>query len=164
MNQVEVYVFLHSIAHGITTVSAQDTLGNRRMLPTHEIEFIPDPERPRRGLIRMSSQLASIYGLMPAAKKIDVRERTGLLGETRPMNPGGIGVDDLINKLPDELKSALALERQRGEEVRTPRFRPARDGQVGNEAGFLAGHRARNQVEQLASELPAEATYPGAGE
>lgn len=162
MNQVEVFVFLHSIGHGITTVSSQDTLGFRRSLPTHEVEFIPDPVKPRRGLIRMPYWLAQAHNLMPtksqpgigANKSEDDRAMVSLYPQT---------ATDSSNQRPtikgDGMDNAMAValkeERRRGEEARA-RFRPARDTAIGNEAGLLGSHRARSQVEQLASELPAE--------
>lgn len=165
MNQVEVFVFLHSIGHGITTVSSQDTLGFRRSLPTHEVEFIPDPVKPRRGLIRMPYWLAQAHNLMPT------KTQPGMIGISKPDD--GRTMDQLYpqtstdspNRNPPVIKgsadgeSAMAValkeERRRGEDARA-RFRPARDTAIGNEAGLLGSHRARSQVEQLASELPAE--------
>lgn len=154
MNQVEVFVFLHSIGHGITTVSSQDTLGFRRMLPTHEVEFIPDPVKPRRGLIRMPYWLAQAHNLMPTKQGIMAAVGKGSVDVVVNIDSD---MKDEVSPTPSEsaLKKALINERQRGEDARA-RFRPARDTAIGNEAGLLGSHRARSQVEQLASELPAE--------
>lgn len=71
MDKVQIYIYLHSIAHGIATVTLKNNEIDKRYLPLTECEVEMLGMEPRRALLRIPVWLAQGNRLMPRTEPIE---------------------------------------------------------------------------------------------
>lgn len=65
MEKIQIYIYLHSIAHGVATVTLNNNDVDKRYLPVTECEIEVVGPEPRRALLRIPTWLAEGNRLMP---------------------------------------------------------------------------------------------------